>query len=315
MTLIRDRRTTVAILLSLLICIWCIGAAQSDNRRWIGNLHKGHQSGAFYRAVDQLNERHVEVGKLDQCSVCHEPRNWAINLVDTMEPVSQLTCQRCHQRTPTVPPGVTAAPAKGGDATHNALWIPYIGSRTVRRGHTGKDFPGRVSGLAIRGDGRLDCAECHPEHEANRSVDRVKVEDKIERLRLTRPCLPCHLPTAPSAPATSVLKAFAKAHQSGNGFSPPIPDAAMKAIQGAPEDRPLDRGAQEAAVRDILDVLGKQADLLDQPAEPNRGCTPGCHGEHTPATQDASTDKYKLEPEKKETRLPSLRVWQPLRRG
>src|SRR5207244_1357406 len=96
----RDRRTTIGILLSLTMFIWCIGAVRSDNQRWVKNLHEGHQSEKFHNAVERLNRREGASGEFDQCSVCHERRGWVENLVSTMEPVKHTVCERCHETTP-----------------------------------------------------------------------------------------------------------------------------------------------------------------------------------------------------------------------
>jgi len=290
MGLIRDRRTTFAVVLSVLVFAWCIGSASSDNRRWLENLHKGHQSATFQDALAKLKAR-PGWETMDECNVCHEDRSWMSNVIYSMAPVRDTACLHCHRP---VPPG---SKLEAG-AARTSLGLPFLGTRANRPAHMRVDLPGKTAGLPIPGDGELKCADCHPEHEGLQSMVRVKV-DEGQRLRITRECLRCHLPSEPSPEATMVLKEFIDGHKGDNAFDPKIPPSAVKAIADAPANQPLPKATQAAFVRDVLDTLGQQVFLgdksLEEEAQPLRGCTPGCHGEHTVGTGDADDKKYRPE--------------------
>lgn len=308
MPLIRDRRTTFAVVLSVLIFVWCIGAAQSDTRRWVQNLHEGHQSINFESALDKLKAR-PGWEATDECNVCHDDRGWASNLIFSMAPVRQGTCLHCHRSAP-------IGAKDDGPMGLTSLGIPFLGKRLVRPAHAGVDLPGKVAGISLGERPRVECAACHPEHEGAASVDRIRLEER-NRLRITKECLRCHVPSESSAEATAVLKDFVDAHKGDNAFEVKIPAAATRAITETPDGQKMAPSAQAAAVRDIIDTLTRQT-FLEQTEGPEvqavRGCTPACHGEHTVGTGDADDERYNpaAEGEGSQSHAAPVRAWKPL---
>lgn len=292
------RRSLMVTGLSVILFGWCLAsAAPSDNERWLKDLHSGHQSTKYASAVAALNAKGAGV-KLDQCSACHTPRNWVLNLVAERPKVEDAACRQCHQPAPEESAGTEAASAVG---------VSWLGKRLRRPAHEGMDFSGKVAGMGLPAGQSLACADCHADHQGKELADarlaevhglkgklpvasRVKVEEK-ERLRMTQLCLDCHLPTAPGGQATEVLREFIKSHNTGDGFDPPVPDDMVKLINAAAKDAPLDRTTQKKVVDSVLKVVNEQV-LFGEKDESLRGCTPGCHGEHTPANNDA--EKYEL---------------------
>src|SRR5687767_7574424 len=145
---LRDRRTLVGLVMSLAIFVWCIGAARSDTRRWVENLHQGHQSSNFKAALARLNQRFAPE-KVDECTVCHQERSWVPNLATTMAPVPQASCARCHRSSP------SKAETPGA---LTSLGLPFLGVRTRRPAHEGTDLPGKFAGLPI-GRSHVECSE------------------------------------------------------------------------------------------------------------------------------------------------------------
>ncbi len=298
----RYRRSLMVAGISVVLFGWCVAsAAPSDNARWVKNLHAGHQSEKFREAVSTLNAS----GKLhlDECTACHTPQNWVANLVLPKPPVQDAACRKCHEPSP--------GESQGADfGKGNKLGLSWLGKRLRRPAHEGIDFPGRAGGMGLAAGQTLACADCHPDHEGTDLKDarladfqhpqngngthpaaaRVKVEE-AQRFRMTGVCVGCHLPADPGAEATEVLREFLRSHNTGDGFDPPVPDDVAALLTQAPKDTPLDRGAQKKVVDTVLETVRQQV-LFGEIDESMRGCTPGCHGEHTPMTNDA--EKYEL---------------------
>ena len=299
---------------------WCVAlSARADNDRWLKDLHTGHQSADFQRALAALNGRQ-SAERFDRCSVCHERRNWITNLVQPLAKVQDTSCRRCHEATPAA--GTTPT------AVLTSLGLPTLGERLGRPAHQGTHYVGKHPGLEISGNGNLSCSDCHADHQGTQLVDQnaranrraaeqgtrtgghAQIADKVAadrtkegdnykytlRFRMTQACLACHLPRTPSAEATAVLKDFMDAHQSGNGFDPPMEDTPVQAIKSAPAGQPLDRGVQNRAVDAALASLKIQTNRREWKNDGSRGCTPVCHGEHTPALDDADQNKYRGKP-------------------
>jgi hypothetical protein len=284
----RHGRVVAGAVISVGVFVWCLAsAARSDNRRFVESLHGGHRTPQFQAALAKLNSARGDSLKLDECTACHEPRNWVSNLALARPTVADESCARCHQPRP------DAAEEQAVSETG----VPWLGKRLHRPAHAGMDFPGMVAGLRS-GDGRIACAECHPDHEGPQLLDRrlresgshparrVKVQEE-ERFLMTRICAGCHLPEQPSPAATQVLQEFVKAHSTGDGFDPPLPKELQDQVTAAPASAPLDPALQQQLVRSVMETLDKQL-LLGVEEDPSlKGCTPGCHGEHSPMTNDA----------------------------
>lgn len=286
----KKSRVPLAAAVSVAILVACIATASSDNSHWVRTLHAGHQSDRFRTAVSTLNS---SGSHFDECSVCHARRDWVTTLIEARPPIRSETCAKCHEAKGPVAAG-SAAPAPSATPERNRLGVDLIGVRLGRPAHAGQDFPNRVTGMPIPAGG-LQCGQCHPDHGGKESMTRVKGDDGSQRLKVTAECVSCHLPKEPSITATTVLKEFLKSHQGGNGFADPkIEDAAAKSIESAPEGQPLSRTTQAAFVAASLKALAGQMSLLGGPDETRRGCSPGCHGEHTAAPDDASAEKYQI---------------------
>lgn len=316
----RNTRSWWVLGVTALTFAWCVAlSARADNDRWLKDLHSGHRSADFQRALAALNGR-PGVQRFDRCSVCHERRSWIANLVQPLPKVQDATCRRCHEATP----ASGAAPS----AALTSLGLPALGERLGRPAHQGTHYAGKHAGLEISGDGNLSCSDCHVDHLGTQLADRsalasrhaaetgmrtgghVLTADKVAadrtkegddykytlRFRMTQACLGCHLPRTPSPDATAVLKDFMDAHQSGNGFDPPMEDAPVQAVKNAPVGQPLDRGVQNRAVDAALASLNIQSNRREWKNDGSRGCTPVCHGEHTPALDDADQNKYQGKP-------------------
>jgi len=271
-------------------------AAQSDNDRWLQTLHTGHQSATFLGALNKLNQTLPRGSKLTECSACHGDRAWISNLVLPRPPVSDNSCRNCH-----LPRPADAA----DDVRVSDLGLPWLGKRVNRPGHMGDDYPGMVAGLAPARR-QIPCAECHPDHEGERLLDRrlsekgtqpaqrVKVEE-TERFQMTRICSGCHLPQQPSVEATKVLREFVKAHSTGDGFDPPLSKELQAEVAAASPHAPLTGDLQNRIVKSVQETVDQQL-LLGIDVDPSlRGCTPGCHGEHTPMTNDEEDYQKKRE--------------------
>ena len=245
----RYRRVVLGCVLSVVTLAWCVASAHSDNQRWVRNLHQGHQSPEFRKALTQIRAS-AGGSALDECSVCHGTRGWVPTLLDQRPPVSQDSCRRCHEAVPAgaTPPGKSAA------------GVPWLGERLNRPAHWGIDYQGdkKVVGLPANPERHILCGDCHTDHRGTKLVDTstspafhdgdavadaVPVErpeegkPPVTRFRFTRVCAPCHLPTTPSPEATRVLKSFLDGHK--GDFEPAIPDAVAKAITEAPEGQPM----------------------------------------------------------------------------
>jgi hypothetical protein len=55
-TLRKYPRASLAVAASVVLFLWCIAAARSDNRRWLADLHSGHRSPKFTAALAQLRQ-------------------------------------------------------------------------------------------------------------------------------------------------------------------------------------------------------------------------------------------------------------------
>ncbi|MGV3721007.1 MAG: multiheme c-type cytochrome [Actinomycetota bacterium] len=290
-------RVWVGAAVSLLVFAWCLASsARSDNQRWVQSLHGGHRTAAFQAALDNLNSLRPAGLRLDECSACHGKRDWVSNLVSARPMVADEKCGTCHLPRPAeVDADVKTSPAG----------LPWLGKRLHRPGHAGIDYPGMVAGLAPK-DRRIACAECHPDHEGEQLLDRrlsesgghpakrVKVEE-TNRFLMTRICSGCHLPQEPSAEATQVLREFVKAHSTGDGFDPPLPKELQDEVAAASPNAPMAGDLQNRIVKSVTETVGKQM-LLGIEEDPSlRGCTPGCHGEHTPMTNDEEDYNKKRE--------------------
>lgn len=299
----RYRRSLMVTGISVVLFGWCVAsAAPSDNARWVKNLHSGHQSETFRKAVAGLNA--AGQVRLDECTACHSPQNWVSNLILPKPPVQDAACRKCHEPAP--------PESESGEAEEKGtkLGMSWLGKRLRRPAHEGIDFPGRAGGMGLAAGQSLACADCHPDHEGTDLKDarladfqhpvsrgkgqpaaaRVTIED-TQRFRMTGVCVGCHLPTEPGAEATEVLREFLRSHNTGDGFDPPVPDAAAALLSQAPKNTPLDPGSQKKVVEAVLGTVRQQV-LFGDVDEALRGCTPGCHGEHTPMTNDA--EKYEL---------------------
>jgi hypothetical protein len=291
----RNGRVLVGTGLSVLVGIWCFASgARSDNQRWIETLHGGHRTPEFRQALAVLNQGRSGAARLDECTACHGKRDWISTLVFARPPVVDAACGECHQ----------PLPAGQKDAPRTATGMPWLGKRLHRPAHAGVDYPTMIAGLVPAG-GRIACAECHPDHQGKELVDRrlsepvssfhaerVPVGDR-KQLRMTRICAGCHLPRTPSADATEILREFLKDHSKGDGFDPKFPDALQKQVLSAAPRQALDPALQGQVVDAVFDTVGKQL-LLGVDVDPAlRGCTPACHGEHSPVNNDGTEDDYK----------------------
>jgi hypothetical protein len=323
---VRYRRTLLVTALSLGVFVWCFASGvRSEGDRKMADLHAGHRSGTFRAALAQLNARLPQGQRLDECSACHDRQAWVPNLVSAT-PVLESRCGQCHEAQP--------AGADAEEPGTSAVGVPWLGARLGRPAHQGIDFLGGTTGtnvaggMRVPGNGRLECAECHPDHEqdgqlvdpspiagasqppgthaparspAKVPVERVKGEDgtiqrEITRYRFTDLCAGCHLPTRPSPEATAVLKEFLTAHHGGNGLSDPeLPPEAVQAVRSAPDGKALDSKTQRAFVDQVLRTLQGQTITSKKrkwKEEGLRGCTPACHGEHAPGLNDAGPEQY-----------------------
>jgi hypothetical protein len=290
----RHSRVVMGTLATVAVFVWCLTtSARSDNDRWVESLHRGHRSAPFEDALEKLNASMTRGSRLNECSACHSDRAWIANLVLPRPQVSDNACRNCHQARPADAPD---------DLKVSSVGVQWLGKRTNRPAHMGTDFPGLVAGLRPSRK-QIACAECHPDHEGEQLLDRrlseqgnqparrVKVED-TERYLMTKICSGCHLPQGSSPDATKILREFVKAHSTGDGFDPPLPKELQDEVAAASPDAPLDSALQGRVVKTVLETLDKQL-LLGIDVDPSlRGCTPGCHGEHTPMTNDA--EEYKL---------------------
>lgn len=291
----RYGRVLVGTGVSVLVWIWCFASgARSDNHRWIESLHSGHRTPEFQAALTALNQGRSGGAKLDECTACHGKRDWVSNLVFARPTAADESCGQCHQ----------PQPEGQKDTPRSANGLPWLGKRLHRPAHAGMDYPTMIAGLAPKG-GKIACAECHPDHQGKdvadfrlsepRSsfhADRVPVGDR-KQLRMTRICAGCHLPRNPSADATDILKEFIKDHSKGDGFDPKFPEALSQRVLAAPARQPLDPTLQGQVVDAVFDTVGKQL-LLGVDVDPAlRGCTPACHGEHSPVNNDGTEEDYK----------------------
>lgn len=280
---------------SVVVWIWCFASgARSDNQRWIESLHSGHRTPVFQQALATVNQGRSGAAKLDECSACHGKRDWVANLVFARPITADESCGQCHE----------PQPEAQKDAPRTAMGMPWLGKRLHRPAHAGVDYPNMIAGLAPKG-GRIACAECHPDHEGAEvadhrlsessgafHADRVAVGER-KQLRMTRVCASCHLPRTPSAEATEILRQFLKDHSKGDGFDPKFPEALAARVAAAPARQPLDAATQGQVVDAVFDTVGKQL-LLGVDVDPAlRGCTPACHGEHSPVNNDGTEDDYK----------------------
>lgn len=293
----RRGRVWVGAAISLLVFVWSLSSsAQSDNQRWVRSLHGGHRTPEFRTALDNLNSSRPTGLRLDECSACHGVRDWVSNLVSTRPPVADQNCGSCHLPRP-------ADAADGSRAS--SVGVPWLGKRLHRPGHAGVDYPGMLAGLAPV-DRQIACAECHPDHEGEQLLDRrlsesgvqpakrVKVEE-ANRFQMTRICAGCHLPQERSPEAAEVLREFVKAHSTGDGFDPPLSKELQAEVAAASPHAPLTGDLQGRLVRSVQETIEKQL-LLGIDVDPSlRGCTPGCHGEHTPMTNDEEDYEKKRE--------------------
>ena len=295
MPLKRYCRVLVGTGMSVLVWVWCFASgARSDNHRWIESLHGGHRTPEFKLALAVLNQGRPGAARLDECTACHGKRDWVSTLVFARPATTDESCAQCHQ----------PSPAGRKDVPRAANGMPWLGKRLHRPAHAGTDFPNMIAGIAPAG-GRIVCAECHPDHQGKELVDRrlsepsssfraerVPVGDR-KQLRMTRICAGCHLPRIPSADATEILREFLKDHSKGDGFDPAFPKELAARVASAPTRQPLDAGTQGQVVDAVFDTVDKQM-LLGIELDPAlRGCTPACHGEHSPVNNDGTEDDYK----------------------
>jgi len=291
----RNGRVLVGTALSVLVGIWCFASgARSDNHRFIETLHGGHRNPEFKQALAVLNQGRSGATKLDECTACHGKRDWVSTLVFARPTAADESCGQCHQ----------PQPAGAKDAPRASTGMPWLGKRLHRPAHAGIDYPTMIAGFAPPG-GRIACAECHPDHQgkelADRRLsepastfhaDRVPVGDR-KQLRMTHICAGCHLPRTPSADATEILREFVKDHSKGDGFDPKFPAELQQRVFAASPRQPLDPALQGQVVDAVFDTVGKQL-LLGVDVDPAlRGCTPACHGEHSPVNNDGTDEDYK----------------------